>query len=183
MTRNNCINSNIKTNYNHPRMVRTVPDDIITAISSNLKAEASPVLRLTFKRGGLWQTRFAKAHSRKAKIEIREQLRQEAMGEDEKEWPLLIRLRENGKGEEGEKTVKRLNCSAKLGRGVGFFESMLSVFRVNFFKKKGEAPQKEPKAPTKPNALSKNTLRRKQKTQRNQERRKKRQQIKRTKQQ
>ena len=115
-------------------------------------------------------------------MEIREQLRQEAMGEDEKEWPLLIRLRENGKGEEGEKTVKRLNCTAKLGRGVGFLESMLSVFRVNFFKKKGEAAQKEPKVPTKPNPLSKTTLRRKQKTQRNQERRKKRQQIKRTKQ-
>jgi hypothetical protein len=163
-------------------MVRTVPDDIITAISSNLKAQEAPVLRLTFKRAGLWQPRFAKAHSRKAKVEIRDQLRQEALGEEEKEWPLLIRLRENGKGEEGEKTVKRLNCSAKLGRGVGFLESMLSVFRVNFFKKKGDVAQKGPKAPTKPNPLSKTTLRRKQKTQRNQERRIKRQQIKRSKQ-
>lgn len=58
-------------------MVRTVPDDVITALSSNLKAERPAVLRLTFKRGGLWQPRFAKAHSRKAKIEIRDQLKKE----------------------------------------------------------------------------------------------------------
>jgi hypothetical protein len=123
-------------------MVRTVPDDVITALSSNLKNQHAPVLRLTFKRGGLWQPRFAKAHSRKARAAVRDQLRQEAGVEDEREWPLLIRLRENSKNEEGEKVVKRLNCTAKPGRGVAFLESMLSVFRVNFFKKKGEAVQK-----------------------------------------
>lgn len=162
-------------------MVRTVPDDVITAVSSNLKAEHAPVLRITLKRGGLWQPRFAKAHSRKARAEIREQLRQEAGVEDEREWPLLIRLRENSKNEEGEKAVKRLNCTAKPARGTAFLESLLSVFRVNFFKKKGEAAEKQPKAPTKANPLSKTSLKRKQKTQRNQERRKKRLAIKKSK--
>lgn len=56
-------------------MVRTVPDDVITAVSSNLKAEHAPVLRLTFKRGGLWQPRFAKAHSRRAKAALRDELK------------------------------------------------------------------------------------------------------------
>jgi len=123
-------------------MVRTVPDDVITALSSNLKNDKAPVLRLTFKRGGLWQPRFAKAHSRKAKAEVREQLKADVGIEDEREWPLLVRLRENSKNEEGEKVVKRMNCNAKVGRGMGFLESMVSVFRVNFFKKKGEAGQK-----------------------------------------
>lgn len=123
-------------------MVRTVPDDVITAVSSNLKNDNAPVLRLTFKRGALWQPRFAKAHSRKAKAELRDQLKADAAVEDEREWPLLVRLRENTKNEEGEKVIKRLNCTAKVGRGVGFLESMLSVFRVNFFKKKAEAGDK-----------------------------------------
>jgi hypothetical protein len=158
-------------------MGRTAPDDVVTALSSNLKHPHAPVLRLTFKRAGLWQQRFAKAHSRRARAAIRDQLKSEAGTEEEKEWPLLIRLRENSKGEEGGKEVKRLNCSTKLGRGVAFLESLLSVFRVNFFKKKGEAELKEAKAPTKPNPHSKNTQRRKLKTQRNQERSRKRTQI------
>ncbi len=48
-------------------MVKPDPDDLISALSKNLKAKDSPVLRFTFKRGGLWQPEFAKAHSRKAK--------------------------------------------------------------------------------------------------------------------
>jgi hypothetical protein len=50
---------------------------------------------------------------------------------------LIIRYKENSKNEEKEKEVKRLNCSTKLGRGGAVIESILSVFRVNFFKKKG----------------------------------------------
>jgi hypothetical protein len=57
-------------------MVRRDPDDIITALSKNLKADHSPVLRLTFKRGGLWQPRFAKAHSRRARKIVREEVKQ-----------------------------------------------------------------------------------------------------------
>ncbi len=48
-------------------MVKPDPDDLISALSKNLKAKNAPVLRFTFKRGGLWQPEFAKAHSRKAK--------------------------------------------------------------------------------------------------------------------
>lgn len=36
-------------------MVKPDPDDLISALSKNLKAKDSPVLRFTFKRGGLWQ--------------------------------------------------------------------------------------------------------------------------------
>lgn len=52
-------------------MVRRDPDDIITALSKNLKAEQPQALRLTFKRGGLWKPEFAKAHSRIAKKNLK----------------------------------------------------------------------------------------------------------------
>jgi hypothetical protein len=55
-----------------------------------------------------------------------------------------------------------------LGRGGAVIESILSVFRVNFFKKKGEEDQKERPGPTKPNPNSKSSLKLKIKTQRNQ---------------
>jgi hypothetical protein len=63
--------------------------------------------------------------------------------------------------------VRRVNCLAKPGKGVSFLESLLSVFRVNFFKKKNDVEDKEKKGPTKPNPLSKTSIRRKQKSQRN----------------
>lgn len=49
-------------------MVKRDPDDLISALSKNLKSQDSPVLRITFKRGALWQPEFAKAHAKKAKI-------------------------------------------------------------------------------------------------------------------
>jgi hypothetical protein len=52
-------------------MVRSHTDDVITATSKSLKAEGPPVLRLTFKRGGLWRREFAKAHSRRARQVVR----------------------------------------------------------------------------------------------------------------
>lgn len=48
-------------------MVKPDPDELISALSKNLKAKDSPILRFTFKRGGLWQPEFAKKHSRIAK--------------------------------------------------------------------------------------------------------------------
>ncbi len=36
-------------------MVRRNPDDIVTALNKNLKAENPPNLRITFKRGGIWK--------------------------------------------------------------------------------------------------------------------------------
>lgn len=36
-------------------MVKTDPDELITSLSKNLKVEASPVIRFTFKRGGIWK--------------------------------------------------------------------------------------------------------------------------------
>jgi hypothetical protein len=56
-------------------MVKRDPDDLISALSNNLKTDKSAVLRFTFKRGGLWRPEFAKAHSRKAKVIIRDQLK------------------------------------------------------------------------------------------------------------
>lgn len=49
-------------------MVKRDPDDLISALSKNLKSQNSPILRITFKRGNLWQAEFGKAHSKKAKI-------------------------------------------------------------------------------------------------------------------
>lgn len=63
----------IVINYNyqviHIDMVKIKrdPDDLISALSKNLKAEKSPVVKITFKRGDLFQKEFTKAHSRKAK--------------------------------------------------------------------------------------------------------------------
>lgn len=82
---------------------------------------------------------------------------------------MLVRYKENDK----ENTV-RLNCPIKLGRGANYIESVLNVFRVNFFKKKGEAGQAVKRLPTKANPLSKTSANKKQKTERNKERRKKR---------
>jgi hypothetical protein len=47
--------------------IKRDPDDLISALSKNLKAEKSPVVKITFKRGDLFQKEFTKAHSRKAK--------------------------------------------------------------------------------------------------------------------
>jgi hypothetical protein len=55
-----------------------------------------------------------------------------------------------------------------MGKGSAFLESLISVFRVNFFKKKGEAEEKVEKRPTKANPLSKTSLRRQLKTKKNQ---------------
>jgi hypothetical protein len=35
--------------------VKRDPDDLISALSKNLKAEKAPVVRITFKRGNLFQ--------------------------------------------------------------------------------------------------------------------------------
>lgn len=79
-------------------MVKRDPDDIISALSKNIKTEKAPILRFTFKRGGLWQPTFAKAHSRKAKIVIRNTLKAQAANEGQDQvWPLLVRLRSNEK--------------------------------------------------------------------------------------
>lgn len=99
-------------------MGRRDPDDIVTALSKNLKAQNS-VVRFTFKRGGLWKQEYAKAHSRVARRTVKEQIRSEA-ADDEKEWPLLVRFRENSKNEEGVKESKRLNCQARPGKGASF---------------------------------------------------------------
>lgn len=76
-------------------MGRRDPDDIITALSKNLKGQNS-VVRFTFKRGGLWKKEYAKAHSRVARRAIKVQIKSEA-ADEEKEWPLKVRLRENSK--------------------------------------------------------------------------------------
>ena len=49
----------------------------------------------------------------------------------------------------------------------------MSIFRVNFFKLKNQAADKEPKGPSKPKADSKTTKKKIEKKQRNRERRQK----------
>ena len=52
-------------------MVKRDPDDLISAISKNLKTQKAPVMRITLKRGGLWKPENAKAHSRSAKLALK----------------------------------------------------------------------------------------------------------------
>jgi len=56
-------------------MVKRDPDDLISALNKNLKSQKAPVLRFTFKRGGLWKPEFAKIHSRIAKAAIRDKIK------------------------------------------------------------------------------------------------------------
>lgn len=77
-------------------MGRSHPDDLVTALSKHLKAPTAPVLRFTLKRGALWQPQFAKAHSRRAKRDIKLQLNADAANKGhEQVYPLLARLRTN----------------------------------------------------------------------------------------
>jgi hypothetical protein len=71
-----------------------------------------------------------------------------------------------------------LNCQTREGKGGAFIESLLGVFRVNFFKKKGEDDKKEVKIATKGDPNSKSSLRKKKITERNRERRIKRNELK-----
>ena len=41
--------------FNILLMGKANPNDLITAVNKNLKDEKSGVLRLTFKRGGIWR--------------------------------------------------------------------------------------------------------------------------------
>ena len=162
-------------------MVKRDPDDLISALNRNLKQKNAPTLKITLKRGGIWRQEFAKAHSRKAKQALKQQLKVESTADEEKEWPLLARYRENPKDEEGNQLRIRYNCITKPGRGGNFIESLMSVLRVNFFKMKGEEKKKEKKGPTKADPNSKASAKRKQRNQQNQERRKKKQELKREK--
>jgi hypothetical protein len=56
-------------------MVKRDPDDLITALSKNLKAKDTPVLRFTFKRGGIWQPQYAQAHKRIDRAKIKEEIK------------------------------------------------------------------------------------------------------------
>lgn len=56
-------------------MVKRDPDDLISAISKNLKTPKAPVMRITLKRGGLWKPESPKAHSRASKIALKRELK------------------------------------------------------------------------------------------------------------
>ncbi len=97
-------------------MVKRDPDDLISALSKNLKLQHStaPVIRFTFKRGGLWKPEFAKVHSKKAKNNLNQQIIKQFNENDQKEYPLLVRYKEGAKTKE-EQPV-RLNALTKLGQ-------------------------------------------------------------------
>lgn len=59
-------------------MGKSHPDDLVIATSKHLKADKAPVLRFTLKRGGLWKPQFAKAHSRIARRDIKNQVKAES---------------------------------------------------------------------------------------------------------
>ena len=97
-------------------MVKRDPDDLISALSKNLKLQHStaPVIRFTFKRGGLWKPEFAKIHSKKAKNILNQQIVKQFNENDQNEYPLLVRFKEGAKTKE-EQPI-RLNSSTKLGQ-------------------------------------------------------------------
>ena len=73
------------------------PDDLVSSLSKLLKTPKPPTIRLTFKRGGLWQPHFAKAHSRKARVALKSELKTQALSQKSQEqpWPLIARIRTN----------------------------------------------------------------------------------------
>ena len=85
---------------------------------------------------------------------------------------MLVRYKENQK----EETI-RLNATTKTGYSQNFIDSVLSVFRVNFFKKKQELKEKLAKSITKPNPDSKTTQKKIAKKNRNKERKLKQKKI------
>ena len=77
-------------------MGKSHPDDLVTAVSKHFKAETAPVLRFTLKRGGLWKPQFAKAHSRIARRDVKNQVKAEVGNAGrEQEFPLLAKFRTN----------------------------------------------------------------------------------------
>ena len=82
---------------------------------------------------------------------------------------MLVRFKTNEKEDS-----TKLNAEVRPGKGGNFIESLLGVFRVNFFKKKGEQEKQEGNGATKADPNSKSSLRKKAQTERNRERRKKR---------
>ena len=73
------------------------PDDLVSSLSKLFKLDNPPNIRLTFKRGGLWQPQYAKAHSRKAKRDLKAEIKTQASTQKSQEqpWPLIARLRTN----------------------------------------------------------------------------------------
>lgn len=55
----------------------------------------------------------------------------------------------------------RINCETKPGKGGSLLESLMGVFRVNFFKKKEVEKMKEIKTASKPDPNSKTTQKKK----------------------
>jgi hypothetical protein len=85
---------------------------------------------------------------------------------------LLVRYKENQKEER-----IRLNATTKAGYSQNFIDSVLSVFRVNFFKRKQDAKEKQAKTITKPTPESRTTQKKIAKKNQNKQRKLKHRQI------
>lgn len=90
------------------------PDDLVSSLSKLFKLQKPPNIRLTFKRGGLWQPHFAKAHSRKAKAALKSEIKTQASTQKNQEepYPMIVRLKTNEK----EDNLK-LGTETKPGKG------------------------------------------------------------------
>lgn len=89
------------------------------------------VVRLSFKRGGIFQKQHTKAHKRTDKQKLKEQLKRdieerqkEVEGRPAETWPLITRVKAEG---------KHLNCESKPGRAQDLTESLLNFLRLAFF--------------------------------------------------
>ena len=79
-------------------MVKRDPDDIISALSKNLRKENPQTIRLTFKRSSPHFQTIAKSHSRIAKRNVRRAARDHSNQNPDQIWPLYVRYKESVEG-------------------------------------------------------------------------------------
>ena len=94
-------------------MVKRDPDDLITAVSKNLKKQSTQTMRITLKRGGDHLHLFSKAHSRIAVRDLKRNIRQKSAENANEVCPLYVRYKQGVEGKETKENRDervRLNC-------------------------------------------------------------------------
>jgi hypothetical protein len=81
-------------------MVRRDPDDIISALSKNLKSANPQILRITLKRSSELFSTLPKAHSRIARRNVKRAAQEHTNQNPTDAWPLFVRYKENVEGKE-----------------------------------------------------------------------------------
>ena len=73
-------------------MVKSNPDSLMLTLSKGLAQDNSHIFKITLKRGGVFKKEHTKSHSRKAKQALQQELKTEAMN-DQDQHPLVVRTK------------------------------------------------------------------------------------------